>query len=727
MKKPAWNNLKFCLALLVAGLVLFLAGTFAAHVQAYFQQEQYNDYNLSQMGELEANAQTLQDTLETTLFDNLIYTQLLNCEKADRMKIVSEPEALNRMLANIKNGSDYIIDVFLFSLANDIVVSDQGVYSRQDFFKNVYELDYSDIVSLMTIQQRASAKEPLAVTKFVYHAPAEKKAYDTIAYLYTPAAVAGRANTAIIIALDKNAVLSRLQATLLRDSSGLLLIGEDGSLLARNDAGFLHYGYEVSDIKRQVLESNQERGVIDAYASDDYAGVLIYHQALAGGRYYAVKLTHPETLVADLQLQSRLWRTRTLAALVTLLFAVPLVVWLYRPGERKSGLREDHYASDALAQVLFEGRVDMELEAELVTSGFDPYVRQAVACRVWLDGTKRFLDRHSAHAWIALLEQVAVRIVRHFSGRYEIMTFVREELVVIFQAHTSGSLDLEALVTEMRDLCDLLQLPCEQSISARFGSVQEGVARIRESYRTALCVGKDTFSRSAQCSVYEGELPYVNERLLSPEQAQSLSQWLLGGKDPAFLSSLLEQIFPYGEPSEVQLQKFHELFRQVEKCCALFENENDQEEYCLQYGRLALRLMDCCSRQELLETTERLFQDIREEISALHMENDRDNLLKKSIAQYLEENYARDFSLVEIAEHFGLSPAYFSRMFKSLMGSNMVDYLHLLRMRKFKEYVAEHGDMPIKDVAKKVGYNSYKTFSRQYKKIFGTLPSNKIF
>lgn len=175
MKKPAWNNLKFCLALLVAGLVLFLAGTFAAHVQAYFQQEQYNDYNLSQMGELEANAQTLQDTLETTLFDNLIYTQLLNCEKADRMKIVSEPEALNRMLANIKNGSDYIIDVFLFSLANDIVVSDQGVYSRQDFFKNVYELDYSDIVSLMTIQQRASAKEPLAVTKFVYHAPAEKK------------------------------------------------------------------------------------------------------------------------------------------------------------------------------------------------------------------------------------------------------------------------------------------------------------------------------------------------------------------------------------------------------------------------------------------------------------------------------------------------------------------------------------------------------------------------
>ena len=37
---------------------------------------------------------------------------------------------------------------------------------------------------------------------------------------------------------------------------------------------------------------------------------------------------------------------------------------------------------------------------------------------------------------------------------------------------------------------------------------------------------------------------------------------------------------------------------------------------------------------------------------------------------YIEENYARELSLNEIAEHFQYTPSYFSRFFKETVGVN---------------------------------------------------------
>ena len=95
----------------------------------------------------------------------------------------------------------------------------------------------------------------------------------------------------------------------------------------------------------------------------------------------------------------------------------------------------------------------------------------------------------------------------------------------------------------------------------------------------------------------------------------------------------------------------------------------------------------------------------------------------EDLMSYIEKNcYSADFSTSSMAEAFEMSLPYLSRYFKKHIGKNLSDYVTELKIGKAKELLL-YEDMPIKDVAEKVGYYSVNSFNRRFKQVTGCTPS----
>jgi len=93
------------------------------------------------------------------------------------------------------------------------------------------------------------------------------------------------------------------------------------------------------------------------------------------------------------------------------------------------------------------------------------------------------------------------------------------------------------------------------------------------------------------------------------------------------------------------------------------------------------------------------------------------------IQEYMEQNYASsDLSITTLAEHFHVSIAYMSYLFKKEFQENFVDYLWKLRFCKATDMLL-HTDLPIDTISVYVGYVNPSSFRRKFKQETGMTPS----
>ena len=99
---------------------------------------------------------------------------------------------------------------------------------------------------------------------------------------------------------------------------------------------------------------------------------------------------------------------------------------------------------------------------------------------------------------------------------------------------------------------------------------------------------------------------------------------------------------------------------------------------------------------------------------------------KKKFSDYIQGfidlGVISEINLGVMAEHFGLSKKYFSRVFKEVTGVTFKDYILDCKMNKAQFYLEETG-MRIKDISSRLGYSDQYAFSRQFKKTRGIYPS----
>ena len=92
----------------------------------------------------------------------------------------------------------------------------------------------------------------------------------------------------------------------------------------------------------------------------------------------------------------------------------------------------------------------------------------------------------------------------------------------------------------------------------------------------------------------------------------------------------------------------------------------------------------------------------------------------KLVNEYIEENYAKDISLLDIAKHAGMTTSYLCRLYKRECSTTVNVYLTQVRIEKSKELLS--AGVPIAETAKRCGFSDQSYFTKVFRQVEGTTP-----
>ncbi len=134
-----------------------------------------------------------------------------------------------------------------------------------------------------------------------------------------------------------------------------------------------------------------------------------------------------------------------------------------------------------------------------------------------------------------------------------------------------------------------------------------------------------------------------------------------------------------------------------------------------------LEFRACGSPESFFETACHIFGSIEAHLA--QKERQSAQSLKQRMTDYLQQNYMRDISLLDLAEFLNMSKNYVSTLFKNLTGRNFKDALSELRYEKACEALRRRPDSKLRDVAESVGCNP-EILHRLFLRYGGVTPSD---
>ncbi len=103
------------------------------------------------------------------------------------------------------------------------------------------------------------------------------------------------------------------------------------------------------------------------------------------------------------------------------------------------------------------------------------------------------------------------------------------------------------------------------------------------------------------------------------------------------------------------------------------------------------------------------------------------SLIKVGCAiDFMENNFAEEITLNKLAKEAKMSTASFFRAFKKITNCTPVDYLIRLRIEKAVKMMEENSDVRVVDVSTGTGFWNSSYFSRKFKEIMGTSPTDYL-
>jgi AraC-like DNA-binding protein len=90
--------------------------------------------------------------------------------------------------------------------------------------------------------------------------------------------------------------------------------------------------------------------------------------------------------------------------------------------------------------------------------------------------------------------------------------------------------------------------------------------------------------------------------------------------------------------------------------------------------------------------------------------------------EFIEKNFNNKLSIRELARSASLSPGHFIRIFKKIYKTSPIDYQLELKINAAKSYLVTTEE-PLKEIARRTGFNDVYYFSKAFKKNVGIPPS----
>ena len=105
-----------------------------------------------------------------------------------------------------------------------------------------------------------------------------------------------------------------------------------------------------------------------------------------------------------------------------------------------------------------------------------------------------------------------------------------------------------------------------------------------------------------------------------------------------------------------------------------------------------------------------------------HKRSEGNSFQIEKVLNYLQDHYAEDIGVKDIASLIEISPNYLSAKFKQDTGKRFLEYLTELRVNRSK-LLLKNTTLYIHMIAKEVGFNDVKYFSHVFEQIVGCSPS----
>lgn len=186
----------------------------------------------------------------------------------------------------------------------------------------------------------------------------------------------------------------------------------------------------------------------------------------------------------------------------------------------------------------------------------------------------------------------------------------------------------------------------------------------------------------------------------------------------AILNDILGYIFfSHGGDLEIIKARILELCSLLSR--AAMEGGGSKDELLGLNFQFLQELANIKNLDELFFLTQKILHQFSENVLST-MICKSSGIIRKAIA-YINDNYANNVSLEEVANYIHLNPSYFSTLFKKETGTAFSTYLNKVRIEHSK-LMLTNTNQSILDIAIAVGFENQSYYCKVFKKIVGTSP-----
>jgi two-component system response regulator YesN len=130
------------------------------------------------------------------------------------------------------------------------------------------------------------------------------------------------------------------------------------------------------------------------------------------------------------------------------------------------------------------------------------------------------------------------------------------------------------------------------------------------------------------------------------------------------------------------------------------------------------QLIDYYTINQYHSLFERFFHLVSEQI---RMKKELQDDTIAFVMAYIQNYYAEDISLEQVAAKLSMSPSYLSVYIREKTGINYMEHINTYRIRKAKELL-EQSDLNVQEIGRRIGYYNATSFIRMFKRFTGITP-----
>ena len=262
------------------------------------------------------------------------------------------------------------------------------------------------------------------------------------------------------------------------------------------------------------------------------------------------------------------------------------------------------------------------------------------------------------------------------------------------------------------------------AIDIFMGRQSRNYKRHWHSYGEIILVGpgdKNLFSGNQNTyDLVSGDFVLIWPREMHEVIDTNLEEALIIHFSNAFMNSLFD------------LQRIMHFYRNLHVLCV-----NNHRELVLQLQEIAYKMKEiffsestdkelrCCMLlMEFMLTLDEHKNEFAPEINSLDNNGYNEDIMRRmiSVTDYIKNNLtADDLSQATMAKMAGISKDYFSRLFKTVTGTNYSKWLNMIRMEKATELLSLD-NRPLTEVAMLAGFQSIPSFNRVFRAEKGMSP-----